>query len=282
MTYIKDFNPDSDPHFCIITPTTYLEEYASQSETHLVLAHIVDTNPTYADFYKRMSDRGDRVIMDCSAFELGESYEPSKLIDLGHLCHADALVLPDYPGQRAIVTIRAGGKLSAEFKSEGFSTFFVPQSEVGDLEDWICAYAWAAENPDIDIIGMSILGIPNALPHVPKLYARVVMTQILQDRGIFADKFHHYLGLNSAPNVEIPTLILMDALNSCDSSGPVWAGIQGIKYNTTLSDYMGVQKKYLREVNFDEPYSKKPHIHQIIQHNLDITFDIFADPDGHL
>jgi hypothetical protein len=281
MTYIKDFSPDGDPHFCIITPTSYLEEYASQSETHLVLAHIVDTNPIYADFYKRMSDRGDRVIMDNGAFELGGSYEPSKLIDLGYKCGADALVLPDYPGQSAIVTVLAAERLASEFKTAGFSTFFVPQGEVGDLEDWIAAYQYAAQSINIDIIGMSILGIPNALPYIPKSYARVVMTQILKDRGIFADKFHHYLGLNGAPNVEIPALISMGALNSCDSSGPIWSGINGIRYNTTQVDYMGVQKKYLREVNFDEPYSKKPHIHQAIQHNLDVTFDIFADPAEH-
>jgi hypothetical protein len=282
MTHLKDFSTSGPAHFCVIAPTPYLEKYAIQSHTHLVLAHIVDTNPVYADFYKRMSDRGDRIIMDNGAFELGGSYEPSKLVELGNKCGADALVLPDYPGSKSSKTILAAIKLIPQFKDAGFKTMFVPQSEVGDLEDWTAAYDWACNNDDIDIIGMSILGIPNALPHIPKAYARVVMTQLLLDRMAFADKFHHYLGLNSAPNVEIPALIKMEALNSCDSSGPVWSAINGFSYNTTQADYMGIQKKYLREVNFDEPFSKKNHIHFAIQHNLDITFDVFANPSVHL
>ena len=54
------------PSPCFITPTAYLEKYASQSNNHLCLAHIVDRDPVYADFYKKMSDRGDLVIMDNS------------------------------------------------------------------------------------------------------------------------------------------------------------------------------------------------------------------------
>ncbi|MCK9369714.1 hypothetical protein M0R04_07380 [Candidatus Dojkabacteria bacterium] len=282
MINLKDFEIGGEPHFCVITPTTYLEEYATQSHTHLVLAHIVDTNPTYAAFYKKMSDRGDRVIMDNGAFELGGSYAPSKLVELGHRINADALVLPDYPGVESIKTVNAAIKLIPQFKDEGFKTMFVPQSVVDDLEDWISAYEWARENPDIDIIGMSILGIPNALPHIPKSYARVVMTQLLLDRSALATKFHHYLGLNSAPNVEIPALIKMDALDSCDSSGPVWAAICGHRYNTTGDSFLPVHKKYLREVDFNEPWSKKDHIHEAIQYNLDVTFDIFKYPSNYI
>ena len=71
---------NTHPKFCIITPTEYLGHFASQSQMHLVLAHLVDTNEAYADFYER--DLSFK-IMDNGAFELGESYEPEKLIDLG-------------------------------------------------------------------------------------------------------------------------------------------------------------------------------------------------------
>lgn len=273
----------SKPQFCIITPTPYLEEYASQSNTHLVLAHIVDNSEEYAEFYRSMSDRGDFLIMDNGAFELGQSYDPGKLIELGHKCGADAIVLPDYPFQDSKKTIDAAITWSPIITDEGFKTMFVPQSEVGELEDWINCYSWASSNAGIDIIGMSILGIPNALPNIPKSYARVVMTEILHDRGIFDNrKYHHYLGLNSAPNVELPALIKSKSLDSCDSSNPVWCGIQGIQYDNTRSDFMGIQKKYLRDVDFNEQWSSKDHIHSTIQHNLDVTLDIFADPSKYL
>jgi len=265
-----------DPEFCIITPTAYLDHYAIQSRTHLVLAHLVDTNKDYAKFYKKRSKAGDRIIMDNGAYELGESYEPSKLIDLGKACGAHAIVLPDYPFQNGKKTVLAAIDMIPKVKKAGFATFFAPQSQKGDLEDWIYAYEWAAKNPDIDIIGMSILGIPNALPHIPYQYARVVMTQILIERGLLAHKHHHYLGLNCAPNVEIPALIMMGALDTCDSSNPVWCGLNGLAYDTIQSDWMGIDKKYLRHVDFDEPYTNKEHIHEVVQHNLDLTLELFG------
>lgn len=270
------FKPGAQPpQFCIITPTAYLEKYAVQSKTHLVLAHLVDVDDTYAAFYKQRSLAGDRLIMDNGAFELGESYAPDRLVELGHKCGAHALVLADYPFVESAKTVEAAKRLIPQVKAAGFATFFVPQSKTGDFEDWISAYQWAAENDDIDIIGMSILGVPNAIPHIPIAYARVVMTQLLMDRDLLANKHHHYLGLNSAPNVEIPPLLALGALDTCDSSNPTWCGINGIQYNETYSDWMGIQKKYLREVDFNEHFSKKAHIHKAIQTNIDMTLGLF-------
>lgn len=278
---MKQIPSVNNPAFGIITPTTYLEQYASQSNFHLVLAHLVDTDVKYAEFYRQMSDRGDFLIMDNGAFELGESYEPSKLIGLAQRCGADAIVLPDYPGKPGCKTIDAAVKLIDQVKAEGFMTFFCPQSAVGDFGDWIDTYMWASNNPDIDIIGMSILAIPNALPEISKQYARIVMTRLMIDRGIFNfNKYHHYLGLNS-PN-EIPSLVSMEAVTSLDSSNPVWCGINGLRYNTNCDSYMPISKKYLREVDFNQEYTTKSYIHEAVQHNLDIVQDMFINPSKYL
>lgn len=261
------------PQFCIITPTAYLEDYASQSTMHLVLGHLVDTDRTYADFYAK---RKEFKIMDNGAFELGESYAPDKLIQLATKCGADVIVLPDYPFQPAMRTIRAAKELFMDVKNEGFQTFFCPQSEIGDLEGWIEGYTWASENDDIDIIGMSILGIPNAIPHIPKAYARVVMTQILIERGIFNfHKYHHYLGLNAGIALEIPSLIRMNAMDSCDSSGPVWQGILGHRYAVNADSYAPTSKVKF-EVQFDYPMTKDVVTLDNIQHNLNMTLDLFG------
>ena len=263
------------PSPCFITPTAYLETYASQSNNHLCLAHIVDVDPVYAEFYKKMADRGDLVIMDNSAFELLEPYSPDKLFQLGKKCGASILVLPDYPFKKGAQTIEAAKKYIPIFKKAGFKTFFVPQSETGDLEDYIETYKWGANNPDIDVIGCSILGMPNALPHIPKAYARVVMTQLLIDRGLFNfEKHHHYLGLNAGPNLEIPALLKMNALSTLDSSNIVWSGINGIRYSKTLDSFT-TKKELMRPVNFNEPFYKSETIHEAIQHNINLTLELF-------
>lgn len=262
-----------DPSFCIITPTAYLDKYASQSNMHLVLAHLVDTDEQYAKFYR---DRTEFKIMDNGAFELGKSYEPEKLLELAAECDADVIVLPDYPGQSPDLTIEAAMKYAPIFQEAGYRTMFVPQSGVGDVGGWEEAYLWATvDNPLIDIIGMSILGIPNAIPKVHKAFARVVMTERLVSQGVFAfDKPHHYLGLNSGPGLEIPTLLNMGALTSCDSSGPVWAGLLGHEYSLNTDSLLST-KKPSKHVDFAYPLTKDAHIHNIVQHNVDLTLALF-------
>jgi len=260
------------PQFCIITPTDYCEQFASQSSMHLVLAHLVDTDEQYADFY---AGRNEFKIMDNGAFELGESYAPDKLIELAHKCKADAIVLPDYPFQPASKTMRAADEIMWQVNSAGFKTMFVPQSKTGDIEDWIDAYEWASLNDNIDIIGMSILGIPNAIPHIHIGYARVVMTQILIERGLFNfEKYHHYLGLNAGPGLEIPSLIELGALDSCDSSGPVWAGVCGHRYSAN-TDSLQTVSKIQKHVDFAHPLTNKQATLDDIQYNIDLTLGLF-------
>lgn len=268
---LKDYGPS----FCFITPTAYVANFASQSNTHLVLAHLVENDQRYADLYKGFSDAGDLVICDNSAYELKEPYSPEKLIELGRKCGASVIVLPDYPFQPASKTIEAARKFTPIFKDAGFGTFFVPQSKRGDTADWIEAYEWAATNISIDMIGMSILGIPNAIPWCDPSYARVVMTQMLIDRGLFNfNKHHHYLGLNSGPALEIPSLIRMNALNTIDSSGPVWAAILGHEYTSNADSYQMVSKLKM-PVLFDYPMTKDPATLERIQHNIHLTKDLF-------
>jgi hypothetical protein len=240
---------------------------------HLVLAHLVDTDEAYANFY---AGRKEFKIMDNGAFELGESYSPDKLIELGHKCKADAIVLPDYPFKHAQTTIDAAVRLIPQVKAAGFKTMFVPQSETGQWQDWCDGYAWASYNSDIDIIGMSILGIPNALPHIPAAYARVVGTALLQANNNFNfNKYHHYLGLNAGPALEIPALIKMKALDSCDSSNPVWMGILGHQYSENTDSFLPV-KKVKKEVEFGLPLIKDRDTHFRIQHNIDLTLSLFS------
>lgn len=262
--------------FCFITPTSMLEPYASQSSMHLVLAHLVDTDPAYADFYQNQTQFK---IMDNGAFELGESYSPARLIELGHRCKADVIVLPDYPGQRGDKTVQAAIALADEIHAAGFKTMFVPQSEVGDLEGWIESYMWASiDNPLVDVIGMSILGIPNALPKVHPAFARCMMTEILFQRNLFnTNKPHHYLGLNAGPNLEIPTLLSMGALTSCDSSGPVWSAVLGHEYTTNSDSFLATGKPKMH-VDFFHPWRQSDDaLNKRIQHNMDLTTSLFAN-----
>lgn len=265
---------NQEPSFCFIAPTSYLD-FTTASKTHLVLAHLLDTDPEYAAFYKARSDAGDYIMCDNSAYELKEPFSPTKLVKLATACGAHAIVLPDFPFQHSSVTIAAAEEFIPVFKDAGFETFFVPQSLPGDKEDWISCYEYAANHPDIDIIGMSILGIPVALEHVDPSFSRVVMTSILQERNLFAsNKKHHYLGLNSGAALEIPTLLRMGVMDTIDSSGPIWSAILGHSYTNETESFQSV-KKIKMPVIFDIDRTKDDATLKRIQHNVDMTIGLF-------
>lgn len=275
------------PQFCAIAPISF-SHMVSGRGAHLVLAHLMDadhfTNPehkaaaqVYAAWAKAEADAGSFIMMDNSAYELKQPYSPSKLIQLGHQCGAHAIVLPDYPFKDSSYTIDAAKVFAQQFRDAGFKTFFVPQSQRGDVEDWIGAYDWAASNPLIDIIGISILGVPVAWADIDPTYARVIAMNELKVRGIFnSDKHHHFLGLNSGPALEIPTLLRMGVLDTIDSSGPIWAAVNGHRYTTDADSYQQV-RKLTNPVDFHLPMTNDARTVARIEHNLALTDKLF-DP----
>lgn len=285
-------NYAGSPQFCAIAPIQF-SKLVGGRKAHLVLAHLIDADHAVTEEQKRQSAEytkfiqdeaaaGAFVMMDNSAYELKEPYAPEKLMQLATLCGAHAIVLPDYPFCHSSKTIEAAKKFAPIFKAAGFKTFFVPQSQKGDHADWAAAYFWAAAGEGsslVDIIGISILGVPVAMPEIDPAYARVVMMQRLKDAGYFnPNKHHHFLGLNAGPGLEIPTLLRMGVLDTIDSSGPVWAGIQGHRYNPD-SDSLQQVRKLTSPVDFFLPYTKDARTAERIVYNVQLTDELFHVKD---
>jgi hypothetical protein len=111
--------------FCQIAPTAHLDNFATDNDVHLILAHLVETDEQYTEWYAKQTAFK---IMDNSAFEMYKlgrpMYDPNKLIEMGGRVGADVIVMSDYPGQKAQVTIDAAETLGPQFHNEGFNTFF--------------------------------------------------------------------------------------------------------------------------------------------------------------
>ena len=256
-------------NFCHIAPTKFLSTYTSTNGAHLLLAHLVEEDAEYQNYYANLSD-GKYKIMDTSAFEMFKlglpMYESSKLIEMGKACNANCIVLSDYPKQPSMVTVNAAKKLIPEFKGEGFDTFFVPQSTLGDMTDLVNAIEWALNNPDIDLIGLSILAAPIACGvdestfeggkrsdayKMQRYLSRLTVFRELERRNLLtsnAKKRFHCLGMVDGPK-EINLLReYSDFIFSWDSSAAVWAGINDIRFDaspTGLKD-----GKFEKEVDF--------------------------------
>ena len=253
--------------FAHITPTAYLDLFAAGRPFHLTLAHLIEQDETYANWYaERDLSRGLSPyvnIMDNSAFEMykqgREMYPSDKLIEMGTKVGADYIVMSDYPGQPEQVTIDKAIEMAPELREAGFGTFFVPQSEEGDLEDLIRAFEWAAQSEHVDYIGVSILAVPIAYGvekdnKLQRFMSRWKFMRELDERGILDaikdnGKKIHFLGMVDGPNECTLVEEYLWAIDSWDSSAAVWAGMCNIQFDNSPTGLIAGKNEI--EVEFD-------------------------------
>ena len=262
--------------FCHITPIDHLDLVKGRS-SHLTLAHIasgMEGSPeqisTYCKFYEKekkdaeLDNRPYINIMDNSAFELYKNqmpmFNPAELLDLAEMLHATHIVLPDHPAHPSMVGIDDAKMYAPQFKEAGYKTFFVPQSDIGDLEDLITSFAWAASSPLIDYIGISILAVPNAYRcekgnNLQRFVSRWKFMNELYDRNLLQlaaqnGKKIHFLGMVDGP-MEIP-LVRDFHIDTWDSSPGVWAGLNGIAFDHSPTGL--IEGKFEKHVDFTSSF----------------------------
>ena len=237
--------------FAHITPTAYLDLFASGRPFHLTLAHLVEQDDHYASWYSARDTSRSLMpyvnVMDNSAFEMYKQdrpmYETDKLIPMAEKVKADYVVMSDYPGQHWTKTMNKAKEMAPELRSAGFGTFFVPHGEEGDLEQLVDAFAWAAGSEDVDYIGVSILAVPIAYGvekdnKLQRFLSRWKFMDELWSRGIL-DKIEthnkklHFLGMVDGPNEIKLVEDYLPYITSWDSSAAVWAGICNISFDSS-------------------------------------------------
>lgn len=249
--------------FCHIAPTKHLEIFCRNRPAHLCLAHLVEKDEVYAKFYKDCRKRGEMVIMDNSAFEMykegKEMYPSEKLADLGRRVDANYVVLSDYPGEHWEKTVNKAIEMQEDIRAAGFKTFFVPQSEVGDVEGLIKSFEWAAKYPHVHYVGVSILAVPNAYDvekdnKLQRYLSRFEFMKLLRERGILDMLRHygkgiHFLGMVDGPNEIQLVKDFHQWIDTWDSSAGVWAGLNDIEFDNSPTGLK--YGKYEEPVDFD-------------------------------
>lgn len=285
-------------NFCHIVPVSYLS-YVEKYPVHLLLAHLVEENEQYCNFYINLKKKNPNVFyhLDNSAFEKfkrGEPmYDPNKLIEMGKRVQANSIVMSDYPKEDWFKTVEAAEKLIPQFKKEGFKTFFCPQSRPGDLDGLMTSFTWAITNKDVDYIGVSILACPIALGvnesqygdegrdqsyRMQRYLARWRIFQELEDRGLLDSrvlKRFHCLGMTDGAR-EVDLLHkYRQFVWSWDSSSAVWHAINGIEYDKSPT---GLSKgKFEEEVDFDIDRPDEVDLHARVLYNMSMIDKMCGD-----
>lgn len=278
--------------FCHITPTPYLDLFATGRSHHLVLAHLIEEDEKYANWYAKMPrDENSIVIMDNSAFEMYKQgkpmYESSKLMEMANKVKADYIVMSDYPGEPARKTIEAALDMAPRLKAYGFGTFFVPQAQIGNVEGVLDAFDWAAEDPQIDYIGVSILTAPNMFGvekgnNLQRFLSRWKLMQLLEQRGTLEKiqengKKIHFLGMVDGPNEIALVSRWLDYIDTWDSSAAVWAGMCGIEFDNSPTGLIAGKNEI--EVDFDHNSATIAQIASALK-NIRYIDDLLGWPYG--
>lgn len=269
--------------FAHITPTAYLDLFASGRPFHLTLAHLVEQDEAYASWYaSRDTSRSIMPyinIMDNSAFEMYKQgrpmYETDKLIPMAEKIKADYVVMSDYPGEHYMKTVNKAKEMAPELREAGFGTFFVPQGEEGSVEQLLDSFDWASESEHVDYIGVSILAVPLAFGvekdnKLQRFLSRWKFMDLLYKEGILTKivengKKIHFLGMVDGPN-EIELMgEYIHYINTWDSSAAVWAGICGIYFDNSPSGLINGKNEI--EVDFDHKGADNKQL-GIAAHNM--------------
>lgn len=218
----------------IITPTKYLEEFATKSRYHLVLAHMVEGNSTYRDFYKSMSERGDFITLDNSSYEMGDDiYTANDLIELAHLVGAQEVMAPEeYPdGEATVKKVEAFMKGFTDKKLSVFAT--IHGKDFADA--YVCFHKCVGLG--VDTIGFScrldfrIFEQPyneHDGDSLQRSNVRMAFIRQVYHRAMGMKVCYHLLGLNHP--WELLFYRGMNLIRSHDSSGPFQAGYLGSSF----------------------------------------------------
>jgi hypothetical protein len=246
--------------FCHITPIKHLP-LVKDRNFHLTLAHLIEESDEYADFYLNRP-KGQVNIMDNSAFEMYKQdrpmYDSWKLVDLAKRVRANYIIMSDYPDQHSSVTQSAAIRLAPVIKGEGFKTFYCPQSKIGDIDNLLQAFDWAASSELVDYIGVSILSVPNAYGvekdnKLQRYMSRWTFMKELDRAGILTKiainkKKMHFLGMLDGPREIDLVAEYKFWINTWDSSAAVWAGLNGIAFDNSPTGL--INGKFEKEVDF--------------------------------
>jgi hypothetical protein len=182
---------------CHIIPTDYLNhlKYLSKRQFHLVLAHQVLKDKKYVKYYKNIKNAF--IIMDNSAYELGEALDDNILLRVIKIMSPDEFVIPDvlYDMKKSIERYEKFMKIFKPIKN--MSLMAVPQGKT--LKEWTKCYCYFKDKPEINTLGIgqiysSTTVFGNKIPSKFITGREYIIDHLIKNNLINKKKPHHLLG----------------------------------------------------------------------------------------
>ena len=220
------------------TPVSILEKSNSYNDYGYALAHLLEENKVYYDYYKNYTTRtGKELLLDNSIFELGTSFKGDQYRNLICDVRPDYYIVPDVL-EDADGTIDEWVKWDAETPSDmlDYKPLRIGVVQGKTYDDIVRCYnfmSWRADYIAISFdysyyqyTGLGVNKLERMCEGRPRLIKQLVKDGVWNNR-----KPHHLLGASLAKEFRTYTECAHELnIRSLDTSNPVVAGLFEKRY----------------------------------------------------
>ena len=240
-------------------PKEYLYEFDLSEDfnsLHMIMAHLILEDNTYAQWSKERKKLGRYVILDNSAPYFEHALDDISLLKCIDLIEPNEVVLPDIINNFKETVQRHLRFMELLRTKKYLKLMAVPQGNT--LQEYIQAYKLFSSDKRIEVIGVSYT-VDNLFAHktIPKKYisSREYLINILHKKGILnTNKEHHLLGLSSSGNIELNRLKKFLFIRRCDSN----AAYINAKRHITFVEHEGYEKQKV-PINFNDTFDQQTY-----------------------
>ena len=144
-----------------IAPTKHVKEFSGQGDFILALAHLIDEEAVN-EYSQAIRATGLPVILDNSLFENHQAVGILELLNKAQRIGAHTVFVPDvlYKTKETAAELDHAIEVRESVGAHHIKLGAVPQADnVEDYQEQLLAFN---DNPNIDLIGLSILAIPHS------------------------------------------------------------------------------------------------------------------------
>lgn len=249
-----------------IAPTNLIKDYCG--DFNLALSHLIESRGAKNAYTKAIIATGKPIILDNGLFENGKPEAIESLFKKANKIGAKTVFCPDTLFDRK-ATETAFTKIASNKKRifKGKLAFVV---QADNAKDYVASYKWAVENPDIDLIGLSILAIPKSFRRISGT-DDIVTNRIMclkELARLSKHKASHLLGAGSSYRDIDFAAKFCPWVVSHDSSSAVWNGVYRKAIDPVTLEVEGGKNRLAVDFSWEEVASDQD---TIIRNNMRVV-----------
>jgi hypothetical protein len=224
------------------SPLSLLEDSLKYNDYDYCLVHLMEQEPVYRDFFIDCSNKGRRILLDTSIFELGEAFNLDKYAYWVKELTPHEYIIPDVL-EDTQKTIESSENFIKKYPG-------LPGKKIGVVQgktynQIIDCYQYLDKKLDVDKIAISFdySLYKELFPHPNKwvsfMCGRVlVIDRLLQDSIININKPHHLLGCSNPLEFSFYKDPTYNFIESIDTSSPIVHGLHEIYYTGKIGNWV--------------------------------------------